>query len=196
MAVSTSQLSFGAALERAGLGSSLPSRFNPQRLTNNCVFVTLAVLLDTDAATLARRLGLEDRPDETIKIDHVINLILTRLNKRVIWQYENGEGEYLLGQHRDEPDGTIWKLFTKARDINGIEAMDKLGRFWGGACYKTVKGKGHCCVVGGIPGDATYTCYQDSTGGANVSGEASDIKVLFFITGLPPPVYPTLYLRN
>jgi hypothetical protein len=126
----------------------------------------------------------------------LLDPILTRLNKRVIWQYENREGEYLLGQHRDEPDGTIWTWFTKARDINGIEAMDKLGRFWGGACYKTAKGKGHCCVVGGIPGDASYTCYQDSTGGANVSGEASDIKVLFFITGLPPPVYPTLYLRN
>lgn len=165
--VPESTVTLPQVLKSVGLEGN--SKYNPEGLTNNCAFVTIAKLLNTDAQSLAQKVGAQLPADAAgISMDDVIELLERQGTKFKCALFDqsavvtnsgrSGSGVFRSGRG------------NKSGDINAVIER-RIGKAWPnmvGVAYTRADGSGHVVVLrdAGKP-YAKYMDYQLKTLGEN-----------------------------
>jgi hypothetical protein len=164
----TQLISLSAGLSGAGI--EVRSRYNPDKLLNNCSLVTMAVLLGTDARTILTRLGLALNPNAPGLSIEEIQATLERTGHKFIATKYNEKQASGGGPIRSRAQGIPEAVFARQKLSVPRQKV--------GVAYKRPDGSGHVVVLGaaGTP-YRSYMDYQVKTAGQDVTKEVKGCRI-------------------
>jgi len=183
-----SHLIFASSLTNAGVHID---NFNPENLTNNCAFVTIAYLLNTDAQSLCDFIGIRPSPfDAGVDLDTIIDA-LKRVGATYRWR------SFVETKRAIPTEGNSWQGEDRYCRYPGRGTPE--GRRYGvgwpsqvGVAYRRPDGTGHVVVLK-LPGTPYryYMDYQQSRRGRDVTREVKQgtAHLMFSISLDPPPSF-------
>lgn len=182
----------GEALETLGFGTN---RYNPTDLPDNCVFVTIAFLLDMKPEQLVRWIQQRMPTGGGVLLPKVFDLLtesrIVNNPRGLSFEWHCGPGTTLSSPMA--PSGILHVLFLHKLLVPDYDQSGTPFSPRGVAvCYYRQSGPGHCCTVQDTPqsiehpNGLKYICYQSDPAGRDLTwdAEASTIRLIFCFNSL------------
>ncbi|KAH6716579.1 hypothetical protein BKA61DRAFT_717976 [Leptodontidium sp. MPI-SDFR-AT-0119] len=139
--------SFGDQLDRLGINTT--NKYNPRDLKDNCVFVTIAVLVNMSSDRLAISLGLVQGQ---ISLREIFHIIIATCERRHGWY-------------------NVLRTSPYQPNLEDITQLVREHGKIGIGYYRQSAAWGHCVVAEMRRGKLVFMCYQHSEEGIDVAAD-------------------------